>query len=508
MATASMNKLATKSKLSAALAQAKPVAAQQPDLRLAPATEPLPLKDIRAPLRLFVFSDALALTAAFIAGWLVASLVNYFYFDRILDDLASRDAMPRMISFLVVTSGALLWLAHKGHYRTRLPFWTEMQQIVGAVFFCILIDSFLQFATKMDLSRLWVIGGWVLGGGALVACRIMLRHWLQARGRWEVRTLLIGTGVTGQDARAAIGSEVHLGYKVIAQIGDLDEHLDDAEGSWTRLCNWYKVDYVLIALDGAELQRAEKAITQLTREDIPFAISPPLHGVPMLGMEAQYFFNHDVMLLTRCNRLEEALPRFVKRSFDLVLAGMGVVVLSPLLAAIALLIKRDGGPAFYFDRRLGRNGKVFSCIKFRSMVPNAKQVLHDYLENNPDAAAEWKRDQKLKNDPRVTKIGAFIRKTSIDELPQLINVIIGEMSLVGPRPINATEVARYGRDATFYNSVCPGITGLWQVSGRNDVTYERRVQLDRWYVRNWSLWHDIAIICKTVPVLLGRKGAY
>ncbi|MBY0406141.1 MAG: sugar transferase, partial [Rickettsiales bacterium] len=144
----------------------------------------------------------------------------------------------------------------------------------------------------------------------------------------------------------------------------------------------------------------------------------------------------------------------------------------------------------------------------RSMVANSAEVLEQYLAANPEAREEWDADQKLKNDPRITAVGAFLRKTSLDELPQLINVLRGEMSLVGPRPIVTAEVDKYDYDIAHYYRVSPGITGLWQVSGRNDVSYAQRVQMDSWYVRNWSLWHDIAILCKTVPALLQSRGAY
>jgi lipopolysaccharide/colanic/teichoic acid biosynthesis glycosyltransferase len=151
---------------------------------------------------------------------------------------------------------------------------------------------------------------------------------------------------------------------------------------------------------------------------------------------------------------------------------------------------------------------VFKCLKFRSMIHNSQAVLERHLAESEQARAEWAADHKLKNDPRVTRFGAFLRSSSLDELPQLINVLKGEMSLVGPRPIVQGEVPKYDRDIAHYYRVSPGITGLWQVSGRNDVTYDQRVQMDSWYVRNWSLWHDIAIMCKTIPALLKRSGAY
>lgn len=163
---------------------------------------------------------------------------------------------------------------------------------------------------------------------------------------------------------------------------------------------------------------------------------------------------------------------------------------------------------FFGHNRLGRNGKIFPCLKFRSMVMGGDKILQEYLENNPEAAEEWKATQKLVNDPRVTRIGKFLRSTSIDELPQLINVLRGDMSLVGPRPIVRDEIAHYSHDIDYYYRVRPGVTGLWQVSGRSDTTYAQRVQLDSWYVRNWSFWHDIVIILKTFPAVLKGSGAY
>jgi len=476
--------------------------------RLAPLSAPQFLTDTRKPLQLFIASDASALLTSFVLAWLAAMTFNRYVMGHDFPSLFSQEQATRALNFCIIGVGLQLWFAHRGHYRNRLPFWTEIQQIVMGAGFCILLDSFVQLTTRQDPSRLLLVGSWVIAAALIAIFRAVTRAQLQKNNLWQVRTLVIGEGQTADDAKAAIASDPRLGYRLVGQISDFSEHLEDAQGSWTRLCNWYGADFVLIALDGEHLQAAEDFIADLTREHVPFAICPPLRGVPVLGMEAQYFFNHDVMMLTRCNRLESFLPRAVKRAFDIIVASMALLALSPLFLFVALMVKRDGGSAFYSDRRIGINGRVFGCLKFRSMIVNSRHVLEEYLAKNTEAAAEWAATQKLKNDPRVTKIGAFIRKTSIDELPQIINVLKGDMSLVGPRPVNMPEIARYGRDATFYQSVRPGITGLWQVSGRNDVTYERRVQLDRWYVRNWSLWNDIAILFKTVPVVLFRKGVY
>ncbi|MBE0963579.1 sugar transferase, partial [Escherichia coli] len=171
-------------------------------------------------------------------------------------------------------------------------------------------------------------------------------------------------------------------------------------------------------------------------------------------------------------------------------------------------VKKDGGPAIYSHERIGKGGKIFKCLKFRSMVTNSKEVLEDLLSKDIQAKQEWEATFKLKNDPRITKIGHFLRRTSLDELPQLFNVLKGEMSLVGPRPIITAELEKYNDEVAYYLLSKPGMTGLWQVSGRSDVDYETRVYLDTWYVKNWSMWNDIAILFKTIGVVLKKDGAY
>ena len=197
-----------------------------------------------------------------------------------------------------------------------------------------------------------------------------------------------------------------------------------------------------------------------------------------------------------------------KRVLDVLGAIVLAVVFSPLMLAIAVLMRREGASIIYKHWRIGRNGQAFECLKFRTMVPNADQVLHQLLESNPVIKAEWVRDHKLRCDPRVTRLGRFLRRTSLDELPQLWNVMRGEMSLVGPRPVVREELLRYGRNVRSYLSAKPGITGLWQVKGRNDTDYRRRVVLDTYYVRNQNLLLDLYILLKTTRVVLGGSGAY
>lgn len=207
----------------------------------------------------------------------------------------------------------------------------------------------------------------------------------------------------------------------------------------------------------------------------------------------------------RLTALEEAGVRLL----DIGVSLAAIIALAPLLLLVAMMIKlRNPGPVFFAHRRLGRDGRSFGCLKFRTMVVDAEQRLAALIANDPVARAEWERDHKLRNDPRIIPGGNFLRKASLDELPQLFNVLRGAMSIVGPRPIVESEVARYGRYYASYCAVRPGITGLWQVSGRNDVSYRRRVACDVSYARNKSMVGDVRLIALTLPAVLKAKGSY
>ena len=198
-----------------------------------------------------------------------------------------------------------------------------------------------------------------------------------------------------------------------------------------------------------------------------------------------------------------------KRTFDVTVAVAAIFILLPLLAVVALVVMfTDRGPIFFSHRRIGFGGANFQCWKFRTMAVDGQRILADHLASDPAAALEWAQTRKLRDDPRVTSIGRFLRASSLDELPQLWNVACGEMSLVGPRPIVDSEAPHYGRAIRFYLAVRPGLTGLWQVSGRSGTTYRRRVALDKAYVRHWSFAKDLAILFKTIPAVLLAKGSW
>lgn len=206
-------------------------------------------------------------------------------------------------------------------------------------------------------------------------------------------------------------------------------------------------------------------------------------------------------------RGEFRYDRVLKRGVDLAFCLMVLPFFVPIVLLLAVVVRRDGGPVFFGHERVGRNGIPFKCLKIRSMVPDAKARLEALLEADPEAAVQWKAERKLDNDPRITPFGHFLRKSSLDELPQLLNILRGEMSLVGPRPVPQDELdENYGVQKRVYQAMRPGLTGLWQVSGRNDVSYAERVQMDVDYFKTMSLRRDLSILLRTALAVVKRTG--
>lgn len=233
-----------------------------------------------------------------------------------------------------------------------------------------------------------------------------------------------------------------------------------------------------------------------------------MSSVPVGPLPSQSAPARAVAGLSRRDRAAR-LATYAKRAMDVAIAGAALLVALPFFLVVAALIRADGGPAFYAHPRVGRGGRIFGCLKFRSMVADSQARLEALLAADPAAREEWDRTRKLRHDPRITRIGRILRATSLDELPQLINVLKGEMSIVGPRPVTQAELDRhYGAAAAHYLSVRPGITGLWQVSGRSETSYDQRVALDVAYVSQASLLGDVRILLKTPAAVLSRRGAH
>ena len=403
--------------------------------------------------------------------------------------------------------GLVLFLVRYRHYSDRKPFWSELGETLIALLVLAVLDLAVLALTRWNSSRLWWALVWPLAMLCVPLGRGLARSLMQRAGVWQRPTLIVGNGPNAHEAVAALNSEPALGFAVV----ELVDATQASKAMSEKLRQWAKVpgaQFVLAMEHGQNDLREDllRSLVHWKAEDV--SVVPAMRGVPLFGTDMSYFFSHEVAMLKLRNNLRYWPARLLKRVFDL-LAALVLLVLGALpLLYVALRIRRDGGPAIFAHQRVGQSGKVFPCFKFRTMQVDAEERLRELLANDPAARAEWEREFKLRNDPRITPIGQFLRRTSLDELPQLFNVIRGEMSLVGPRPVIRAELSRYGDDVDYFLMVRPGMTGLWQVSGRNDTGYDTRVYLDTWYVKNWSLWYDIAILFKTIRVVLNREGAY
>jgi len=267
---------------------------------------------------------------------------------------------------------------------------------------------------------------------------------------------------------------------------------------------------VILVPDDRTNANQNDLIDQLVGADIAVAIVPSLRRLPLYGLSTNYFFGKDLLLLQVRNNLARLPQRIFKRSLDIIGAVALSILLAPVFALFAFLIwKEDCGPVFFRQNRVGRGGRDFSCWKFRTMVVDAEAQMARWETEDPVLLARYTEcNFKLRADPRVTRIGTWMRRNSLDELPQLINVLAANMSLVGPRPLLRRELPDYGAVISLYERVRPGITGLWQISGRSHTTFAERVSYDEWYIKNWTVWYDLVIMLQTVWVLIRGQGAY
>lgn len=464
---------------------------------------------------ILALGDAFLFTLSFLFGLAVI----YFSVDNLNDYLPRNELQDRIVIHLVLNAIGIFWFwIRLRHYTYRKPFWFELKEILRTLFILAIIELSIVAFSKLYLSRYLWLSVW---GSTLILLplgRVLLKKWLIKTRCYLKKTIIIGGGENAIDAYYALKSEPYLGLEVklflsshpsekLAELGVpiLKDISDD--GIWSLVSNPY--DQFIIALEESESTERDYWLRYLSKHQYrSVSVIPSLRGLPLYGTDMSFLFSYDVMLLRINNNLAKRSSRVIKRATDILLSLIALILLSPLFLFLYIKIKRDGGKVIYGHPRIGQNGKLFSCLKFRTMVEDADQVLQNLLENDSLAKQEWEKDFKLKNDPRITAIGHQLRRSSLDELPQLWNVLKGEMSLVGPRPIVAEELMRYDDDIDYYFMAKPGMTGLWQVSGRNDVDYTKRVYFDSWYVKNWSLWNDLVILCKTVSVVIKRAGAY
>lgn len=403
------------------------------------------------------------------------------------------------------------------HYFYRKTFWFELKEILRTLaIFAIIEIAVIAFTTWSFSRYLWGLT-WLLTLILVPIFRMVIKRILNKLGYWQRDTWVIGSGENAHEAYKAITSERNLGLNIagfIASEGGIPpgkkiDGIDVLPNNIHWLMTKDKKTQFIVAVESHQSEMRNTWLRNFMIKGFRYiSVIPTLRGMPLDSTDMSFIFSHEVMIFRVQQNLAKWSSRILKRLFDIAGSISIIIILSPALIYISRKVKQDGGPAIYGHERIGKGGKSFKCLKFRSMVINSKEVLEELLENDSDARAEWDATFKLKNDPRITKIGGFLRRTSLDELPQLFNVLKGEMSLVGPRPIITAELERYNDEVDYYLLSKPGMTGLWQVSGRSDVDYETRVYLDAWYVKNWSMWNDIAILFKTIGVVLKKDGAY
>ncbi len=478
-----------------------------------------------------------------------AILIAYFLRDNILPLLS-----PALFSDkLLDNTFQILWwyplafifcLAYEKLYTKRLPFWIEVESILKALtlaFFSAV--AFIYIIGLGDVvSRAMVIMIWFLNLFLIPTFRHYGKKLLLRINVWNCPVLIVGNVFTTSLLQRAFTRERTMGYEVIGSIevpeeekpcnrGESGEGCDgkaleqgrlnfgDADQRLTRLGSVHeaeeiikktKVQDVIIAVSGIEPNN----LVDLTNRFQPLVnnlfIMPNLFGITLNGIDLVYLFEEQAIFLQIKNRLKSPLSRAVKRLFDLTAGSLAFLLSLPVILIAALLIKLDSpGPVFFVSERIGQQQKKIFTYKFRTMYLESDQILARHLSTDETARREWEEYRKLKTyDPRVTRVGRLLRKFSIDELPQIFNVLRNEMSLVGPRPYLPSEREQIGSWAPDIHVTKPGITGLWQVSGRNELSFDSRLRLDAWYVKNWSLWLDTVLMLKTVRVVLKSDGAY
>ena len=465
-------------------------------------------------------------------GLMTADLVCFAIADQLLHAFAQPPALvlgrigtlgqPNTLIDLVMII-AIVFVGARylvGDYSRRQLFWDGARSTSKAL----LISGVAYTAAVTLLAPHGALASalvWTAMLFAVPAARQAMRLVLGKIGVWHLPTAIIGTSPMAQEVAPVLGTQLALGLKVRWVVPETPEtHLSSAFAGLTPVIVPHDqlapalvaagCRQVILVPDDRTNANPNDLIDQLVGADIAVAIVPSLRRLPLYGLSTNYFFGKDLLLLQVRNNLARLPQRIIKRSLDLIGAVLLAIVLAPVFLLFAFLIwKEDGGPVLFRQTRVGRWGRDFACWKFRTMVVDAEAQLARWNTENPDLLARYcESNFKLQADPRVTRIGAWMRRKSLDELPQLWNVLLGQMSLVGPRPLLRRELSDYGAVISLYERVRPGITGLWQISGRSHTTFAERVSYDEWYIKNWTVWYDMVILLQTQWVLLRGDGAY
>lgn len=426
------------------------------------------------------------------------------------------------LHFYVVCPAIFLLFLHICQLHTRqMQFWRVVSGIFKACLYGILAEVLFLYVIQIadTTSRLYTVLLWFFMFLTILLFRYIVKVLLDKTGFISELVLLMGAGNNADIILKHLRIDMGIPYRFI---GYLEDEQADAEaglqlqlpklGTFAEAASVIRetgVQKVLIIASGLRRERIQDIIYELQPLVRSVSVIPDVETLPFLTMDIESLIDGRIVMFRMRNNLQNKWNRAFKFIFDWCAALLGSIIFSPVMFGIALWIRKDSpGPVIFKHRRIGQYGKEFSCYKFRTMCVDAKEKLEELLEADPEAKKEWEENYKLKNDPRITRSGKFLRRTSLDELPQIFNVLKGEMSLVGPRPIVAKEIRYYGKFIEDYYMVRPGITGMWQTGGRNDTGYEQRVRMDSWYVRNWDFWFDIVLLWRTLKVVIKGDGAY
>lgn len=414
----------------------------------------------------------------------------------------------------------LFFFWYEGLYDKRYPLWEEVRQIWKASFLTSLTTLAIVSLGRLteSISRLVLVLTFLNSLWILPLIRLYVKRVLLNTGIWRKKILVLGAGKTAELFSKALDKEKNMGYQIIGYLDDdkkkRSKVINDIRvlgrlADLDRIIRFTSIKDVVIAIPSLNAEKLVKLLNEIQKKVKKVSFIPDLFGIPFLQSDMDFFFDNHLLILNVRNSLKNPFNKMMKIIFDTI-ASIPIAVISLFVILIcAVLIKLDSkGPVFIIQDRIGRNGKTFRCIKFRGMYTNADEILEKVLKKDRNKRKEWEAYHKLKDDPRVTRFGRFLRKSSLDELPQIFNVIKGEMSLVGPRPYLPREKNKIGDFYNIITEVKPGITGLWQVSGRNKTSFMERLVIDSWYVQNWSLWLDVMVIIKTIKVVAKREGAY
>lgn len=420
---------------------------------------------------------------------------------------------PGGSDFLIGAATLLVgWAAFMGRFRlyasrfiTRRS--DEIRRILDSGVLATAAVAAAAFVFDLEIDRVWLLAAASFGAIGLIGEREVMRRrfaTMRAKGELQRQVLLIGDNLESQLLAKMFDEERHLGYDVVDTIDPT--RVGDPNELTTRVLQAARdadAGGVVIAATAIEARHSNRLIRDLIEAGIHVELSSTLADIDPSRLTVRPLGRFPVVYVEPVQR--HGWRAAAKRTFDLTLATVGVICLSPVLAMLWIAVRRDSeGPVIFKQSRVGKNGEPFDVMKFRTMVTNAEEILAELQEENEGAGPLF----KMKDDPRITKVGAFLRKTSLDELPQLFNVIKGEMSLVGPRPALASEMSAWETDLYGRLRVKPGITGMWQVSGRSETTFEEYTRLDLYYVDNWSLVVDLTILARTIPAVLKSDGAY